>query len=100
MTQPRQSYQPRLKDTCASIVNGIKSIIKDEVSVYPNPFNEQMTIQHHGTFTYYIFNMTGKEFERGSFDGHGDVGHHLKTGMYILKMIQNNELKYVKIIKQ
>jgi pectate lyase len=87
------------KDACP--VAGInKNNIDKHILAYPNPFNGQLTIEESAPFTYRIFNFSGEEVEKGSFDDHGMVGGELSSGLYILEVTKGDQLKRIKIAKQ
>ena len=68
--------------------------------MYPNPANEEITVQLNGTFNYEIRNDLGQIIFRGvgteveTFDLNG-----LADGMYFIRIEQENEFLNVKFVK-
>ncbi len=61
------------------------------LSVYPNPFTEEMQI--NGAGEYAIYNMEGVQLEKGDCK----VGKNLPVGMYVLELRASNNVKRLKI---
>ncbi|APZ45920.1 hypothetical protein BW723_06250 [Polaribacter reichenbachii] len=73
----------------------------ESVKVYPNPTNNQFTIDSQETSTSYkIFNILGAKVEEGKFNmGKNTYGSNLQSGTYILDMISGNKRSVKKLIK-
>ncbi len=98
------------KDTCGKCVGGTTgkidcalSAIKENklgsLVLFPNPFTNNMQIKSTTPTEYSIFNILGKQEEAGVCSNTCTVGESLKSGVYLIKLKNNQETKFVKIIK-
>jgi hypothetical protein len=86
---------------------GISTGLKDnkidaskEIVVYPNPFNNQFTIQEIGKFEYQLYSVDGRLIVSGTASENTVVStENLKSGPYILKVLTNQVVKSRKLIK-
>ena len=86
--------------------NDIPEAVPSSISVYPNPFRDQLSIQapgNHDMIMVRIIDMAGKVVYSGSFSGvHGQTLNlgSLSPGMYLLVLkINNNSYEIKKILK-
>lgn len=90
------------------VIVGIHEITIDlEVTAYPNPTNELLTLKYanytNENASYQIYNVEGKLLETNSVSGSQTLINMGKmvTGNYFIKVtLENRELKVFKIIKQ
>lgn len=100
--------------TCAGGSTGIEPITEEDGCVtglsstevpspecYPNPFNEQFTIEFNGSFDYAVFNAKGVIVDEGSATHSARISNTLEKGMYMVR-VQYADGKYFhkKLIKQ
>ena len=66
-----------------------------KTSVYPNPFDELLTIQAANNSTFIIYSSAGELIKEGALDqGQNNINlSSLKAGLYVLKI--NDEFKQV-----
>lgn len=85
----------------AATLSTAKFDILNTVSVYPNPTNNQFTIDSKEKYTSYkIYNILGAKVKEGTFYfGKNTYGKDLKAGSYILDMTSSNKRKVMKLIK-
>lgn len=86
--------------TFSDLITGQKSVDSKELSYYPNPFTESMTIQVAGEMNYSITNLTGVVVEKGILYKSSKLGGSLPSGYYILSLQSKAELKTFSIIKK
>lgn len=102
-------YDRVVNDTeIAALFNGddvasVKSINKNELSVYPNPFNNTLNVStnyDHKDITYQIIDITGKMVLEAKNTSTINT-EHLKEGVYFLSTCSSNAIiETRKIIKQ
>jgi oligosaccharide reducing-end xylanase len=81
-----------------SVINPRESI---SIKVEPNPFSDVARIKTEGTFNYYIYALDGKLMEKGvKLNSDKEVGGSLKTGAYILNVINGTSSYSTKIVKK
>lgn len=68
--------------------------------VYPNPFNENLTIQAKGVFRYEIRNQLGQLIEQGDGADRVEVAQSALKGLYILRVISASSTRDMKIVKE
>jgi hypothetical protein len=85
------------KDVITSIDNSESS----QISVFPNPFSDAgMTISYDGDFNYKIADVNGAVVEAGTGSFKKLIGTGLNPGLYLLTMVNNNNVSIRKIVKQ
>jgi len=80
-------------------ITGTIDIAHDNIKVYPNPANSNITVNwNKNTFSYLITDLTGKTLRKGDANGAVDIDiSKLKSGNYLLSIF-NNENKLVQRI--
>lgn len=94
-------------DTAAlsvSICSGVEDLADNAVSVYPNPFGNQFTIQllsASTTATAVLYDITGREIERVAINGSTYIWDTttLANGIYTLQISRNGASVITKIVK-
>jgi uncharacterized delta-60 repeat protein len=92
---------------CAAVIRlnndvlGTEGFNKDEVRVYPNPVQNQLSITNEEAMEYELFTILGAKIQAGSLAVHGQVDcSGLAKGLYLLKLNKDNgESKVVKVVK-
>ena len=85
-----------------SLVTGnVENAIElDEVSAFPNPFTDQITIGAEGHFDYWIYSDAGQLLTTGNGNRNVAIGAELSTGIYLLKLRgTDNKWYWNKLIK-
>ena len=67
--------------------------------IYPNPTSSYIYINYNGELEVIIFDLLGKEINRGLFKDKIDVSY-LKKGIYFLKILDGLNTSSHKIIKE
>jgi hypothetical protein len=81
------------------ISNSINNYLFDDIKIYPNPFKDFINIEIPGSVKLEIVNSTGNIILEKSISGSEKVNtDFLKPGIYILKIFQNTENKFVSFI--
>lgn len=87
----------------------IQNSIEDDITIYPNPFNNELLVQfdleENSSIIIQIYSTEGKLIERidkgytpsGSVTNILDLSH-LNSGVYYLQVLMNNDLKAIKKI--
>jgi hypothetical protein len=94
--------------TCVNYccVTDIKSGLNDSqntIRVYPNPFINQVRISNlkSGNAEVYIYNMQGKIILRRTISNNGTINlSSLQSGIYIFKVIEQNDTRAFRLIKK
>ena len=82
------------------------NLVSSDVRIFPNPAQNQLTIQFQKSFEkqipYILYDATGKEIIRGSFSDSVETIDlsRFSSGFYCIKMAQGSENKTYKFIKQ
>ncbi|MFM7021840.1 MAG: carbohydrate binding domain-containing protein [Flavobacteriales bacterium] len=84
-------YEVSAVTAVAEIENGV---------IFPNPFNEKLTVSFNGKFDYEITAVNGVVVEKGSGENLICVGETLSSGLYLLKVGNSSDFSFIKIIKQ
>ena len=71
-----------------------------EANTFPNPFQNQVTIQYEGDFDFSVYTLSGIMVEKGSANNSVEVGGKLKKGLYFLTLQFGDNIQTIKIIKQ
>lgn len=86
------------KGSC--VVTGIEDVgLASEITVFPNPFTQQMAIRQQGAFSYQIMSLEGKEMESGPANDQAEVGQQLPPSLYVLRIQSEQGTKSIKISK-
>src|SRR5690606_26676229 len=68
-------------------------------SVYPNPFNSNITVNMESDFTYTITDLLGNSIESGTGNNQKDIADNLLPGVYMLRINNGITTKSFKITK-
>ncbi|MFN8416335.1 MAG: sugar-binding protein [Cytophagaceae bacterium] len=71
-----------------------------QVTYYPNPYREVITIEGEGSMDYIVQDMRGHEVERGTINTIGQVGANLPAAQYIVILQNQDKRSVIKIEKQ
>ncbi|MFN8415537.1 MAG: Ig-like domain-containing protein [Cytophagaceae bacterium] len=71
-----------------------------QVTYYPNPYREVITIEGEGSMDYIVQDMRGHEVERGTINSIGQVGANLPAAQYIVILQNQDKRSVIKIEKQ
>lgn len=76
-----------------------------DISAYPNPFDEEITVKFNSAdvenVTYEVIDALGRIVKEGNANGDTIVfGSELKTGIYVVRLHNGNEVHSLKISKQ
>lgn len=81
-------------------VTGVEDeAVVENVSVYPNPSNSSFMVNAKGEFEYVVSSISGAELESGIGTNQTSIGDNLKSGLYVLKIKQGNNIKLIKVSK-
>ncbi len=70
------------------------------ISIYPNPFEEQITIDTKGVvIDFYIYDASGALVETVQLSGEAQIGEQLKDGIYLIRYKMNTNWYQFKVIK-
>lgn len=81
---------------------GIKENISNTFKVYPNPFSHQVHIEAGKELGYVLFDINGNRIEQGKA-GEGLTipdWNHLSSGVYFLRIFDDNQVFQQKVIKK
>lgn len=73
---------------------------EEKLKVYPNPFKDELNVladYYYGE--YFVYSLEGKEVQHGEFNSSKIHLGELPKGMYILKVVANNSVQTVRILK-
>ncbi len=84
------------------IITGVdnNSINNNPVKIFPNPFDQFYTIQLNGSFSWQVYDVTGRLIAEGTAVNQFSTGSDLQPGMYFVKIRQKNKSITRKIVKQ
>ncbi len=83
------------------VITSIDNSESFQISVFPNPFSDAgMTISYDGDFNYKIADVNGAVVEAGTGSFKKLIGTGLNPGLYLLTMVNNNNVSIRKIVKQ
>jgi hypothetical protein len=71
-----------------------------KVQVFPNPFVNEIMIQHAGRFRYQLFDSKGSLVQQGEVINEARLGQGINKGLYLLRMEDGNREKSVTIVKE
>ncbi len=70
-------------------------------SIYPNPVSDILQVADVSFDSYIITDMMGRQVVKGDFDSEIHLPSSIPSGMYILQLVEDNQLKSVfKFLKQ
>jgi hypothetical protein len=97
-------------DACSLTVGAGPRFISDEaqanfdIKAYPNPFTNQITLlldNENTKSNVAVFDMTGKMIEEFSTtENEVSIGENLTTGVYLVQIVQGQETKNIRVVKQ
>jgi len=75
--------------------------INDKYKVYPNPFFDSFTIRTESdeNIKIEVFNLFGNFISQYQIINSIRIGNELKSGIYVLKIKDNNSIQYIRIVK-
>ena len=80
---------------------GIEGLTAGEITIYPNPTSDQITISSEGNFVYQLVAINGKMIANGTGFNQTNVSlAELADGIYFITLTANNSTNRVKVIKQ
>lgn len=82
------------------LVTGNTIELKSGLSIYPNPFKRDIFISTDNVFSYELYSPTGVLLEKGNSTEKIQIKQDSPKGLYLLKIIQGEEFKLVKLIKE
>ena len=96
-----QTYASKLILPCEKLILGINKLNdNDALEVYPNPVNEILNINGSVEFkSFSLKDIFGREVLNGDYTNAIDVSH-LKTGVYLIVLNFDNEIKTIKFLKE
>lgn len=84
---------------CTNKVTSIETIQGDKVSVYPNPFHDNITFTGlNGNEIYYLYDFSGRKIFKGNFI-QSQHFKNLPSGPYVLRISIGTGYQKVKLIK-
>jgi uncharacterized delta-60 repeat protein len=101
------NYTSDFSHLCAVVIRlnndvlGTEGFGINEVGVFPNPVQNQLSISNEEAMQYELFTILGAKIQAGSLAVHGQVDcSSLAKGLYLLKLNKDNgESKVVKVVK-
>lgn len=87
---------------CNNIVLGIdEKAAKLSFDIYPNPSNGTFTIQADGIYTATIYTLEGRQvYQSANLNGNQFIQPGVSSGIYIVKILQNDKIYQSKLIVQ
>lgn len=82
---------------CTSI-DGIEDA--ESTTVYPNPFENSVTIKHKGAFTVNAYDVAGVLVGNGAFEDKAQLGVDWTPGIYLLNVSTASGNEVIKVTKQ
>lgn len=80
----------RTKETWkVSLVVGVNDLNPDKITIYPNPFIDEIRINKEGEF--FVTDLSGRRVEQGIIENNSINLKNLSYGVYILTIIDNKE---------
>lgn len=84
-----------------SSVTGVTDITEvSRTNVYPNPFQTEVILEKKGAFNYSVASIDGSPIENGNAFDQIKIGKTYITGMYVVKITQNDISTVFKMIKE
>jgi uncharacterized delta-60 repeat protein len=102
------TYTSDIINSCAAVIRlnndvlGTEGFATNEVGVFPNPVQNQLSITNEEAMQYELFSVLGAKIQSGNLAIHGQVDcNGLAKGLYLLKLNKDNgESKVVKVVKE
>jgi hypothetical protein len=88
-----------MKETSVLSIENYTESESQKITVYPNPFHSQLTINAKGNFSYQLMNQLGQIVENGKGDNVVNLENNLEKGVYFLTVETAFEKKTHKIVK-
>jgi len=82
------------------VVTGVHEEMDLTYAIYPNPFENEITLKCPQEFNYEICDLTGRVLLAGTGQGEKSIGENLHSGMYLLRLTNNGKSKVIKIQKK
>ncbi len=83
-----------------TLATNIQNIGHSKLNIFPNPFKDVLNIANNGFTKYYIYDMNNILLASGEITSNQLSLSQLTSGMYILKLSDENNSIYTKIIKE
>jgi len=84
--------------TC--IITSINEAKAESISILPNPFEQNFSIESKIPFSYKIYNELGSLIQKGSCNGSCELGENLKSGVYEIVISTEKSIQTTKIVKK
>ena len=85
----------------SSTLSSIDYISKEEIIIYPNPTDNFIFLKSRNKYPLYsIFDMSGREIDKGVIKNNSISCKHLESGQYILRLFSNKKIKNIKFTKK
>jgi xyloglucan-specific exo-beta-1,4-glucanase len=91
---------PSVTTSTEEIVSYLEANEKQFANCYPNPFQSNFTLQSKGAFDYAIYDMAGNDLEKGNGENQTQAGKNLPSGVYMVKIKNEQNTAYMKVVKQ
>lgn len=93
--------QGAIRLTKASVVTSTLGAATDPATkIWPNPFDDRITLEAKGDFTYTIYSLDGKVVQAGQGLNSVTLANNLASGAYVIKINQNGRLISSKVIRR
>lgn len=80
---------------------GMMENAKDKIVVYPNPFENQISLTVSESTSYSILDLNGKILKSGNINANGSIDlTELNSGSYLLNTINNSGSSVVSVVKR
>jgi uncharacterized surface protein with fasciclin (FAS1) repeats len=80
---------------------GLSENANDKIVVYPNPFENQISMTVSETTTYSILDLNGKVVKTGTVNANGNIDLvELNSGSYLLNTINNSGSSIISVVKR
>lgn len=90
-----------LNNTNNCLVTNIEeSKLENQVTVYPNPFEDNFKINLSESYQYLLFDVSGNLLEKGEAKDEISIGNKLETGIYLLQIKTLNTTYNTKVLKK
>lgn len=93
--------QGTLRLTKTGVVASTSGATADPATkIWPNPFDDKITLEAKGDFTYAIYSLDGKLVQAGQGLNSVNLANTLASGAYVIKISQNGKLVSSKVIRR
>jgi O-glycosyl hydrolase len=83
------------------VVTGTEEVLEaNSVLSFPNPFTEQFQLDVEGTYKYEVYDALGVLQSSGNGENEVFLGSELEKGTYLVKIIKDQAISSLKVIKQ